>query len=271
MRSFLRFPGGKSKHTGKILKFFDGTETEYREPFVGGGSVYLASEFPSYWINDIDPELSHLWRLVKTSPYTLIDLIEEHTPVLEHRGEKKRIRQAMNLWREVKEDTNHKKFPAGYRFLFLNRTCYSGVVTGGPIGGMEQRSNYPLSCRWSKEGTISRILQASYHLRNCKVTNFSWQKVVNNAQESTTMYLDPPYLDKGDQCYKYFFTLEDHEELHETMQTCPAKWVMTVDNCPELRALWSKNDAYELITDEWNYSMSDRVGKELFIISKGCL
>ena len=64
IKSPLRYPGGKSravKLISKLVPQFD----EYREPFVGGGSVfiYFKQIFPNknFWINDIYTNLFHFW------------------------------------------------------------------------------------------------------------------------------------------------------------------------------------------------------------------
>ena len=56
IKSPLRYSGGKSrvvKIIAPLIPEFD----EYREPFVGGGSVfvYLKQKYPNkkYWINDL--------------------------------------------------------------------------------------------------------------------------------------------------------------------------------------------------------------------------
>ncbi len=55
IKSPLRYPGGKSRAVdviSKLLPEFD----EYREPFLGGGSIFLYAKlrFPNktYWIED---------------------------------------------------------------------------------------------------------------------------------------------------------------------------------------------------------------------------
>lgn len=275
MFSPLRYPGGKSKHTGKILQFFTDHNMEYREPFVGGGSVFLASNFSKCTINDIHTGVYDLWWAIKENPEELVTLIDEHTPILDHRGCKNRITKAIELWKQVKGDQNHKLFSAGYRFLFLNRTCYSGVVTGGPVGGMKQKSNYPISCRWAAKRTIGSILKAHERLQDCHVTNNRWQDAIWGATETTAMYLDPPYLEKGAQCYEYSFTLKDHADFAAAIQDCPGHWVVTVDNCPPVRVLWKESDRYVVMEKEWKYSMTEKrnknkVGKELFVVSREC-
>src|SRR5215813_7612378 len=55
-RSPLRYPGGKQKAIQQIAQVFPESAREYREPLVGGGSVYFHArtiDFADrYWIND---------------------------------------------------------------------------------------------------------------------------------------------------------------------------------------------------------------------------
>ena len=48
VKSPLRYPGGKSKAISKILRYLPPDFSEYREPFVGGGSlfIYLKQKYP---------------------------------------------------------------------------------------------------------------------------------------------------------------------------------------------------------------------------------
>ena len=43
-KSPLRYPGGKSRALKQILPLIPMSISEFREPFVGGGSVFFASE-----------------------------------------------------------------------------------------------------------------------------------------------------------------------------------------------------------------------------------
>lgn len=274
MRSFIRYPGGKSRHTSKILMYFKQNEPDYRESFIGGGSVYLASGYSNAWINDVDSGVYDLWRMVKEEPDALVDLIHEHTPILEHRNDKKKIKKAINLWKEVKEDINHKLYPEGYRLLFLIKTCFSGVVSGGPTGGINQNSNYPITARWSKNHTIKLINDCHGVIQDCRITNLSWEDTLEDVNKKTTLFLDPPYLKKGEQCYNHSFDLESHCKLAKVVTATDAKYVVTVDDCPELREVWSGCGvpSRRMISEEWSYSMTasrtkNRVGKELFIVS----
>jgi len=41
MKTPLRYPGGKSKAVAKLWQWFPAEITEYREPFLGGGSMAI--------------------------------------------------------------------------------------------------------------------------------------------------------------------------------------------------------------------------------------
>lgn len=276
---FLRFPGGKSKHINKILPYFNDREEEYREPFVGGGSVYLSGvQFVNAWINDLDKGVYNLWFMVKNSPNVLISLIQQHGPILNHGRNIDKIKKSIELWSEIKNDVEGKTYPLGYRYLFLAKTCFSGLVESGPTGGYSQKGKYLINARWAEKSTIRKILQASVVLQDCKITNLSWEELVKAPGQDVALFLDPPYLYKGKQCYKHYFTLEDHKSLAKHVTNSGHRYVVTVDNCDELVEVWKccGVDTKYMLSKEWGYSISAKrehnvIGKELFIVDERSL
>ena len=69
IRSPLRYPGGKSRAVERITALVPPFD-EFREPFVGGGSVFihLKQKFPDkqFWINDKYAELIAFWRALQS-------------------------------------------------------------------------------------------------------------------------------------------------------------------------------------------------------------
>src|SRR5687768_7330576 len=69
-RSPLRYPGGKQKAIAQIVKMLPSSASEYREPMVGGGSVFFyarSSGFAKkYWINDEFSELVSFWKTAQS-------------------------------------------------------------------------------------------------------------------------------------------------------------------------------------------------------------
>jgi DNA adenine methylase len=76
IKSPLRYPGGKSRAIKSIAECLPKKFYEFREPFVGGGSVfiYLKQKFPHLQIaiNDLNPELYLFWHFVKSDLSKLV-------------------------------------------------------------------------------------------------------------------------------------------------------------------------------------------------------
>jgi len=101
IKSPLRYPGGKSRAVETIVKLIPDFD-EFREPFLGGGSVfvYVKQRFPNkkYWINDLYSELFKFWKMTQEDVNSLIAKVYE--------------------WRE--------KYPVGKElFQFLNKNIDS--------------------------------------------------------------------------------------------------------------------------------------------------
>ena len=68
LKTPLRYPGGKSRAVVKLLQFLpDLTQVkEYREPFLGGGSValHMTQTYPhlEIWVNDLYEPLVNFWQ-----------------------------------------------------------------------------------------------------------------------------------------------------------------------------------------------------------------
>ena len=271
-KPFCRYPGGKSRHVKKILKYFTNVR-DYREPFLGGGSVFLAGGFKNAWLNDIDPGVVAMWQLVKEDPEYIENLINKHTLILDHKSEPEKVKKAIDLWRHIKNDIDEKLVPLGYRELFLIKTCFNGVKTGGPTGGIKQKSQWTITARWSPQLTIRRVYSVHKLLQSCKITNYSWEHVVESVDSGTCLFLDPPYLEKGPVCYKYSFDEEQHKNLAEILVSKKCKFVVTLDNCSKIKNIWNNHfSSNNFMNEEWRYSMKgsrevNKMGKELFVIN----
>ncbi len=78
IKSPLRYPGGKSRAIDLISTLIPKFE-EFREPFVGGGSlyIYLKQKDPKkrYWINDTYFELYNFWEMSQTNVDAVINQV----------------------------------------------------------------------------------------------------------------------------------------------------------------------------------------------------
>ena len=62
--NMVKYPGGKERELDIIREFLPSHINCYYEPFVGGGSVYLAMNASHYYVNDFSQDLMTLYRCV---------------------------------------------------------------------------------------------------------------------------------------------------------------------------------------------------------------
>ena len=71
LKTPLRYPGGKSRACTKMDVYIPDLRDykEYREPFLGGGSVaiHITKKYPhlDIWVNDLYKPLYNFWRVLQ--------------------------------------------------------------------------------------------------------------------------------------------------------------------------------------------------------------
>ena len=127
VKSPLRYPGGKSKAIKKILPLIPKDYKEFREPFVGGGSIFLSSmqllnNNAKYIINDLNYDLYCFWKYAKQDNDRLVDKVIEI---------KNKFANGKELYNSLKLLNNMSDFDRAVRFFILNRITFSGTVDSG--------------------------------------------------------------------------------------------------------------------------------------------
>ena len=113
-------------------------------------------------------------------------------------------------------------------------------------------------------------------LKNTKITNEDYEKSLYAPGEDVFIFLDPPYISKShSKLYGKDGVLHtgfDHERFAESMKKCKHKWLITYDDAPEIRKLFSF-DGVKIIKFQLQYGMNNfkhghaAKGKELFIMN----
>ena len=260
IKSPLRYPGGKSRAVdliAKLLPYFD----EFREPFLGGGSVFLYTKqlFPDkkYWINDLYFELYKFWEITQKDVEILISKIyywREKFPI------GKELFKFLN--------TNLNEFDDIERaaaFFIYNRITFSGTSLSGGFSESAFKDRFT-------ESSIKRLNQLANVINGSLITNFDYEKLVETSGENVFIFLDPPYYSatksalygKNGNLHKCF----DHKKFSNVMRNCNHKWLITYDDSEYIRNLFSY--AY-IIPWSLTYGMrnvtenSIQKGNELFI------
>ncbi len=227
----LRYPGGKSRSVKKIKELIPDFE-EFREPFVGGGSVffYLKQSYPDkqFWINDKYKELAIFWQKSQENLENILLQVNEW---------KSEFSNGKNLFYFLKE--NKKKFnkiETAAMFFVFNRITFSGTTEAG--GYSEQAFQKRFT-----DSSIERLGKIGKVLERTKITDFNYEKVVLAKGEKVFLFLDPPYsknkksalYGKNGNLHKSF----DHERFAKVLQKCPHKWLLTYDDSPLIREIFS--------------------------------
>jgi len=256
----LRYPGGKSKALKKILPLIPNGFSEYREPFLGGGSVFvtLKQQNPELLcrISDLNRDVSSFWITLKEHPETLIKAIKEIKNI---------TKDGRSLHTKLAKAKPKGIFGRALRFYVLNRITYSGTVDSG---GYSSES-------FHKRFTHSRIesLQSlASILTNVKITNESYEQLLFENGKDVFIFLDPPYwkprksplYGKRGNLNKFF----DHKQFAKKIKKCKHKWLITCDDSDLIRRLFSSPDIYmypwEMLYNGLNKKKAI-TGKELFI------
>ncbi|WGV23404.1 DNA adenine methylase [Halotia branconii] len=263
IKSPLRYPGGKSKAINQIIEYLPEKFSEFREPFVGGGSVfiYLKQKFPhlKIWINDLNRELFLFWKFTQS-----------HLPqlVVEIRRIKDKFTDGKLLFKELTSVVTNSlsDFDRAVRFFVLNRITFSGTVESG--GFSEQAFHKRFT-----DSSINRLEKLEQILTaDVKITNLDYRELLYADGKDVFIFLDPPYFaatksrlyGKNGNLHTSF----EHPMFVESIMKCHHHWLITYDNSPQIRDNFLDFNLFEweLQYGMNNYKQSSAAkGKELFI------
>jgi DNA adenine methylase len=265
----LRYPGGKNKLSAFIAKICvdNNINGHYVEPYAGGASVALFLLFERFvskiTINDKDKSIYSFWYCVLNRTKELCELIEK-TEITVEEWRRQRDIQKNKLTADI--------LSLGFSTFFLNRTNHSGIIMGGILGGVGQDGDYLIDCRFNKSELIERIQKIA--LRKDDITLYGEDAidVIDKIQaqatdENIVFYFDPPYYLKASSLYMNHYEDESHKAVSEKIKSIKnIKWIVSYDNVPEIKALYSDCLKKEYSFNHTAYKI--RNGKEILFFSQ---
>ena len=269
-KSPLRYPGGKSRALKKILPLIPSNIAEFREPFVGGGSVFFAirgifqTAIKSYWINDLNYDLYCFWKQVGGDVTALVRVLQEiHAATTDGRALFEKLAKSKDLLCQDRDMLS--EFDRAVRFFILNRITFSGIVDSGGYSQSSYEKRFTPS-------SIDRVEIISTYLSGVKITSEDYTDPLFHSGDDVFIFLDPPYW-KAAESKLYgtrgaLHTAFDHGRFAENMKKCPHKWLITYDDSPMIRDLFDFADIHEwTLQYGMNNYRKDRAakGNELFI------
>jgi len=188
LKTPLRYPGGKSRAIKKMVQFLPDMSKykEYREPFLGGGSValHMTQTYPhlEIWVNDLYEPLVNFWQQLQ-------DEADEITTRLRtFKAAYPTPEKAKELFLESKELVNDARASLVTRavsFYIVNKCSFSGLTESSSFSKQASDSNFSLR-------GIEKLPEYSEIIQNWVITNLTYERMTCDEKDVFT-YLDPPY------------------------------------------------------------------------------
>ena len=210
LKTPLRYPGGKSRAITKMSQYLPEMSmyNEYREPFLGGGSValYMTKQFPhmKVWVNDLYEPLANFWQQLQHEGNEITTRLRTFKTAYST------PEKAKDLFLESKElvnDAGASLTTRAVSFYIVNKCSFSGLTESSSFSKQASDSNFSLR-------GIEKLPEYSKLIENWKITNLSYEKLATDNKNVFT-YFDPPYeigvpiYGKRGEMHKYF----DHDKF----------------------------------------------------------
>lgn len=228
----LRYPGGKSKMTERLLSLSQPWQMDtFVEVFAGGASVGLnlldAGCIKKLVMNDADPNVYAFWKTVMNEPGYLTKKVGKVVPTRE-----------LFFYAKEKLSRDISERERAWYFFLVNRTAFSGIQMANPMGD--------ITCRWNPQELSRRITKIAARKEQISLYNMDACDFLEQYaywRDRTTLFLDPPYYEKGPLLYPKAFTEEDHERLAEMTNSLYTGFggpdmILTYDQCQKIEDLY---------------------------------
>ena len=260
LKTPLRYPGGKSKAIKTLSPWFPQIISEYREPFIGGGSIAIEvtksnPDIP-VWINDLYVPLYNFWVQLRDRGEELSERVREEKQRTLDEGDKDKVTaKAKELFNKYKEEIDtYDDFEKAVAFFIMNKCSFSGLTENSTFSQTASNSNFSLV-------GADKLAQFSELIKHWKITNIDYSEVMKaHGSSDTFVFLDPPYdikdflYGKNREMHKSF----DHDRFADDVYNCVHKFMITYNVNDRLMELY-KN--YNLKEWKLRYSMAHRGDK----------
>jgi DNA adenine methylase len=241
MKGPLSYIGGKNRIANQIIEIFP-EHTTYVEVFAGGAQVLFRKE-PSQVevLNDLDGEVVNFFRVCQSHHEELVRCLRF---ILVSR------RAFVQLKSTDPEGLTDIQRAA--RYFYLLKNSFAALV---------RNPNYHHSVAQPPSFNITKIpelIEAAHkRLARVQIESLPYQDILQRYDRPTTLfYLDPPYF--GRKLYRVNFSESDFEELEHRLRILRGMFVLSLNDVPEVRKLFSKFKFQEIAL---HYTSQRKAGK----------
>ena len=229
MKTPLRYPGGKSRAVPKLCQWLPADVTEYRESFLGGGSmaIEMTKRYPDLpiWVNDLYKPLYLFWLALRDDGDYLYDQLIQLKQRHPDQG------SARQLFLDAKEKVNDDDI--GYKdkavaFYIINKCSFSGLTESSSFSPQASDSNFSIR-------GINNLKYYSQLIKNWKITSLDYSELQSDDSD-VFLYADPPYNVK-DNLYGYKGQMHkgfDHGLFADIMDAHLCNVMISYNNHPDI-------------------------------------
>ena len=238
-KPILKWVGGKTQIIDKLITDFPVEINNYREAFLGGGSVLLT--LLSYvksgiikiqgniYAYDLNEPLIYIYKNIQTHHNELYDILQTIITNFNECGNGEINRTPTNIVEAkiAKENyyywirseynklclTDKKNILGSAMFIFLNKTCFRGIFRVVPKG-----FNVPYGHYNNTEIINKEYLEEIHNLiKNVVFECSDFNTSLTIVEPNDFVYLDPPYAPETDTSFVGYtengFNIENHNNL----------------------------------------------------------
>lgn len=218
--------GGKMKLAKTIIAEIEEIDHSfYAEPFLGMGGVFLrrTKRPKAEAINDINNNVINLFRIVKLHPEALIKELSEMFP----------SRTMFDYYLGANGSQYYTDIQRASMWLYV--VCNSFFGRGKTFGYDPTRGS-----KFNIELLNDRIKKIHKRIQTGTIIEcLNYDKFIKKYdREHTLFYLDPPYFGFEDDYGKDIFSPEDFDALATQLADIKGKFILSLNDVPEMRELF---------------------------------
>ena len=183
IKPFIRWAGGKSRLLPRILPHVPERMKNYHEPFLGGGSVFLACASRisgRAYLADLNDHLVAAWIAIRDHQAELPALLDWYL-----------TKDSREFYYTVRASAPRSLVEKAARFLYLNGTSWNHLWRENSRTGA---MNVPWGDRKFKRIDGATLIELRKLLKLADIVTADFREVLENASSGDFVYLDPPYL-----------------------------------------------------------------------------
>lgn len=234
------YVGGKRQLAKRLVAMINAADHAlYAEPFVGMGGVFFRRDHraPVEAINDLNQDVATFFRVLQRHYEAFLDMLKWR---LASRADFERL---MAMAPDTLTDLERAA-----RFLQLQRLAFGGKVAGRTFGIAPGQP-----ARFDVTKLVPLLDAAHERLSGVWIDCLPYDAFIARYDRPDALFLvDPPYWGSEHYYGRGLFAREDFERLAACLKAIKGRFILTVNDRPELRSLF---DWASIETAELSYSV----------------